>query len=138
MISDGACLGALGLGCAGEIGAVLRMKESNNKGVATHVGSESWAGTRKGADQALTGGRAGWVIEPRKPKPAGRAADVWSADLFQVGGRPRRRRRFREASMSSTRSENPCMRGCTATGNREIPRLPARAGRIGKSKDASR
>ena len=43
------------------------MKESNNEGVAIHVGPESWAGTRKGHGQALTGGHVSWAIELRKP-----------------------------------------------------------------------
>jgi hypothetical protein len=50
------------------------MKESNNEGVAIHVGPESWDGSCKGAGQALTGGDAGWEIEPRKRRPAAQAA----------------------------------------------------------------
>ena len=41
------------------------MKEPYVEGVATHDGPESCAGTREGAGEALTGARAGWVIEPR-------------------------------------------------------------------------
>ena len=50
------------LWCAGKTGAVSRMKESNNEGVASHVGPESWACVRKGKGQALTGERVGRVL----------------------------------------------------------------------------
>ena len=38
------------------------MKESYVKGLANHDGPESCGGARKGAGEALTGERAGWVL----------------------------------------------------------------------------
>ena len=41
------------------------MKDPYDEGIANHIGPESCVGTREGAHEALTGGRAGRVIEPR-------------------------------------------------------------------------
>jgi hypothetical protein len=41
------------------------MRELYIEGVANHDGPESCAGVREGDGEALTGVRAGWVIEPR-------------------------------------------------------------------------
>jgi hypothetical protein len=38
------------------------MKESHRKGVASHPDPESCVGSRKAADEALTGAHAGWVL----------------------------------------------------------------------------
>lgn len=62
------------LWCAGQTGAVSRMKESDDEGVATHVVPESWGGGREAVGQALTGVHAGWDMELRKRRPAARAA----------------------------------------------------------------
>jgi RNA-directed DNA polymerase len=42
------------------------MKESYGEGLATHTGPESCGASREGGVEALTGGRAGQVIEARK------------------------------------------------------------------------
>jgi hypothetical protein len=42
------------------------MRVPYGEGVASHTGPESCVGVRKGDDEALTGVRAGWAIEPRK------------------------------------------------------------------------
>jgi len=42
------------------------MKVPYGEGVATHTGPESCGCAREGTDEALTGERAGRVIEPRK------------------------------------------------------------------------
>jgi hypothetical protein len=46
------------------------MQESFGEGVASHTGPESCGTSRKGRGEALTGGRAGRAIEPRKHAPS--------------------------------------------------------------------
>ena len=41
------------------------MEELYTEGVAIHGDPESCVGAREDADEALTGARAGWAIEPR-------------------------------------------------------------------------
>ena len=45
------------------------MRESNSEGVATHADPESCVGFPRGGGEALTGARAGWVMELRKRIP---------------------------------------------------------------------
>jgi hypothetical protein len=71
-----------------------------SKGVAARGVPESCAGVREGVGEALTGARAGWVIEPRNPWDRG-------ADAVTKGGRPRRRQRYRELSVGPARSLEP-------------------------------
>ena len=111
------------------------MKESYGEGVANHAGPESCVGAREGAREALTGGGTGrvWSREIHD--------SLRGADAVEVGGRPHRRRRYREALADPARSETPRMYPSTASGNREIPRWSAAEGaadRIGKSKDTRR
>lgn len=56
------------------------MKESYVEGVASHDDPKSCVGPREGAGEALTGARAGWVMEPRNHM-------VWGADAVHSGGR---------------------------------------------------
>ena len=116
------------------------MKESNWKGVAIHPGPESWTGGGNPDGQALTGGGAGRVSSREMHAPWPAARDFGSADALGERGRQHSRRRFREATRDSTRSETPHTYRRTAYGNREIPRPAASqdAARIGKSKDARR
>jgi len=60
------------------------MRESDVEGVAIRGGPESCVGVREGAGEALAGGRAGWVIEPRN-KPFGVPTPFWKAE-GHVGG----------------------------------------------------
>ena len=87
------------------------------EGLATHDGPESCVGVREGADEALTGARAGRAIEPRNPLLRG-------ADPVDRSGRQHRWRRYREPSAGPARSENPGMHGTSMHENREIPRSP--------------
>src|SRR3954470_8407628 len=113
------------------------MKESNWKGIATHPGPESWGPGGNDGVQALTGEGAGRASSREMHAPWPAARDFWSADALGERGRPHSRRRYREATRDSTRSETPYTYRHTAHGNREIPRPAASqdAARIGKSKD---
>jgi hypothetical protein len=69
--------------CAGKAGEVLRMKESYDQGLASHVGPESCGGVGNGTLEALTGVRAGRVSSPE-------SVIVRGADGVQVSGRQHR------------------------------------------------
>ena len=94
----------------------LGRKEPDIEGVAIHGGPESCVGVREGVGEALTGGSAGWAIEPRNPWSRG-------ADVVAKGGRQHRRQRYRELSSGPARSVNLCMRGSFMGENGEIPWL---------------
>jgi hypothetical protein len=110
------------------------MKESYGEGLAIHTGSESCGDVRKGVAEALTGERAGWVINRER-------GILRDADALGAGGRQHSVHRYRKVQRGPARSETPCTYGSTSHGNREIPR-PSEAAvaseRIGKSKDARR
>jgi hypothetical protein len=95
------------------------MQEPYVEGVATHGGPESCAVARKSGGEALTGVRAGRVIEPRNTLDRG-------ADAVDRGGRPHRVQRYRERHADPARSKTPCMRGISMRENREVPHPPAR------------
>ena len=110
------------------------MKESYGEGVAIHTDPESCAGACKGAREALTGERAGWVLSRERTL-------LWDADAVEESGRPYPGRRYRETPRSPARSETPSMPGHTSRENRESPWPPAvdgTVGRVGKSKDTRR
>ena len=116
------------------------MKESYIEGLANRNDPESCGGVRKGPAEALTGERAGRVLSRERISLRG-------ADVVGRSGRLHPERRQRETFRNPARSETPCMYGRTLLGNREIPCPPAApeadgpfpaAGRVGKSKDASR
>ena len=76
------------------------MRESSDEGWAAHIGPESCATAREGEGEALTGVRAGRVIEPRKgevrgadavPKVEGNTSGAAMARLHSTprGLRPR-------------------------------------------------
>jgi hypothetical protein len=110
------------------------MKESHSEGLAIHTGPESCGVAREDNVEALTGESAGRVFSRE-------TLTLRNADVFRVGGRHNRMRRYREAFPSSARSQTPSTQRSTLHGNREIPRSPMAEdgmGRIGKSKDARR
>jgi hypothetical protein len=117
------------------------MKESYGEGVATHTGSESCVGARKGVDEALTGGSAGQVLSREIHAPWRKLRILQGADAVEISGRRHLPGRYREARWDPARSETLSTYGRTSHGNREIPRLPDEtdsAGRAGKSKDVRR
>jgi hypothetical protein len=108
------------------------MKESYSEGVANHTGLGSYAGVRKGAGGTLTEVRAGRVLS-REIAQENRGAD----DVLECGRRHRMQRMLM-LQENPARSETPGMHGNIGNGNWEIPRLSARADRLGKSKDTRR
>jgi len=108
------------------------MQESHGEGLAIHAGPESCADGREVEGEVLTGVRAGWVSSREMH------FQLRGADAIGRSGRPHGAHRQGEMRADPARSKTPGMHGNTTHGNREIPRLPAGAGRIGKSKDARR
>ena len=94
------------------------MGELYGEGLAIHAGPESCVRVREGVGEALTGVRAGWAIEPRKLN------EVRGADAVTLGGRPHRRRRYRESLLDPARSKNLCTYGISMRENREGPGPP--------------
>jgi hypothetical protein len=94
------------------------MEELHTEGVATRGDPESCVAAREGGGEALTGARAGRVIEPRNPLVRG-------ADAVDRSGRPHRPQRYRELLADPARSKTPCMCGISMRENREVPRPPA-------------
>jgi hypothetical protein len=97
----------------------MGMEEPYVEGVAIHDGPESCVVVREGGGEALTGVRAGRVIEPRNPLIRG-------ADAVDRSGRRDRQERYCEFLADPARSETPCMYGIFMHENREVPHLPAR------------
>lgn len=95
------------------------MEEPYVEGVAIHDGPESYVAVREGGGEALTGVRAGRVIEPRNTLDRG-------ADAVDRSGRPYRPQRYRELWADSARSKVPSMYGISMRENREIPHPPDR------------
>lgn len=108
------------------------MKESYSEGPANRAGLGSYAGIREGEGGTLIEVHAGRVLS-REMSQENRGADA-----VLVSGRPHRLQRAPMVQEDPARSETPGMHGNILEGNGEIPRLPAKAGRIGKSKDARR
>ena len=109
------------------------MRVSYVEGLATHIDPESCASSAGNRGrEALTGGRAGWVLSREIHAPHKRV--LRGADVVEDDGRPHRLRRYGEVQPDPARSETPGMYGCTLCGNREIPPLSvgtAPADRIG-------
>lgn len=97
------------------------MKESYSKEKANHADPESCEDVRKGALEALTGGNAGRVIEPRKQD------QLRGADAVMVGGRSHGKARKGESQPAPARSKNHGMHGRLLNGSREIPWLAVRS-----------
>jgi hypothetical protein len=118
--------------CAGKTGEVLRMKEPDDEGLASHIGPESCADVRKGGGEALTGGRVGWVL---------------SREIAQRSG-CRRREKDRKAISCSTPAQverGPCAVEDPMHARTHLVREPGdpmialgHQGRIAKSQDALR
>lgn len=115
------------------------MQESYGERLASDTGPESCAQTRKGPGEALTGGSAGPVNEPRKHDPILEWV-LQGADAVEASGRPHVSRRQRETGCGPARSKTRRMHGHLSRGNREVPwsSAPAQADRIVKSKDIRR
>ena len=118
------------------------MKVSYNQGAANQIDLKSCVRASNRPGEALTGESAGRVLSRE------RHDQLRSADELGDIGRPHcpkslaGRPALRETWAGSARSETPNMHGNTLRGNRESLKLPVvkdgTAGRIGKSKDASR
>jgi hypothetical protein len=71
-----------------ETGRVLRMKESYDEGIASHIGPETCAGSRKVTREALTGVCAGWVLSPEKVYSLGcRRRPFWRKAISSMSQR---------------------------------------------------
>src|ERR671919_481566 len=117
------------------------MKVSYGEGLATHAGSESCIGVRKGAGEALTGVRTGQVLSREIETPLRKQWLLRSADGVEIRGRQNWGRRYRETLLDSARSETLRMYASTLSGNRELLCLSVEeknTDRSGKSKDARR
>jgi hypothetical protein len=93
-----------------------RMREPYTEGVATHGDPESCVVVRKDGDEALTGARVGWAIEPRN-QGSGVPTPLTGPEGNIVGSVTR------ELLVDPARSKNLCMRGIFMRENREVPRL---------------
>ena len=94
------------------------MEELCVEGLATHGDPGTCVDDPRGRGEALTGVRAGRVIEPRNTLD-------WGADAVDRSGRPHRQERYRELLADPARSKTPCMRGISVRENREVPYPPA-------------
>jgi hypothetical protein len=111
---------------------------SYGEGLATRTSSESCIGVRKGAGEALTGGRAGQVLSREIETPSRERCLLRGAQAVEIVGRQNRGRRYRETLLDLARSKTLCMYVSTLSGNREILCPPLEGGRSGKSKDTRR
>jgi hypothetical protein len=114
------------------------MKVSYSEGVAIPTGSESCTFLRKGEGEALTGVGAGQVLSREIEPPSRKRWLLRGADAVELSGRQNWERRNRETLLDPARSKTLRMHASTFSGNREIPCLPPKGGRVGKSKDAHR
>jgi|SRR5688572_1250861 len=108
------------------------MKESYSEGIANRTGLRSYAGIRKGEGGTLIEEHAGRVLSREMSQ------ENQGADVVLEHGRQHRLQRRLMLQKDPARSETPGMHGNILNGNWEIPRLPAKADRIGKSKDTRR
>jgi hypothetical protein len=108
------------------------MKESYSEGLANHTGLRSYAGNRKDVGGTLIEEHAGWVLSHEMS-----AKNQGADDVLEYGRQHRLQRRLM-LQKDPARSETPCMHGNILSGDWEIPRLSAKADRVGKSKGESR
>jgi hypothetical protein len=111
---------------------VSGMKESYSEGIANHTGLGSYAGVRKDEGGTLIEVHAGRALSREM------SLENQGADAVLGSGRRNRLQRKLTVQKDPARSETPGMHGNILNGDWEIPRLPVKAGRIGKSKDARR
>ena len=98
--------------------------------LASHGGPESCVGVPRGRSEALTGVRAGGVIEPRNETEAQGADVLVRAEGNTAGGV------YRESLVDPARSRNLGTHGVSMRENREVPRSPvlwSGAGREGNA-----
>jgi len=117
------------------------MKVSRVEGLANHNDPESCGAAREGGDEALTGGRTGWVLSREIHALLRKQQALRDADAVEERGRQHWACRHREVCSDPARSKTPGMYGSTLRGSREIPRLSAAeraADRIGKPKGVRR
>ena len=108
------------------------MREPHGEGIAIRSDPESCVNVREDGGEALTGAHAGWVLSREI------ATQNQGADAVMSCGRQRRLQRSPMLQKNPARSKTPSMHGNIVNRDWEIPRLPARADRIGKSKDEGR
>ena len=108
------------------------MKEFYSEGMAKHTGLGSQAGMREGGGGTLIEVHAGWVLSREI------ATQNPGADVVMAYGRRNRLQRRPMLQENPARSETPSMHGNIPNGDWEIPRLSAKADRLGKSKDEHR
>jgi RNA-directed DNA polymerase len=114
------------------------MKESYVESLANYSGPESCIGSRKGAGEALTGVRVGWVLSRETTPRCESIGTDWGAEVVTPHRRQHWSHRFGKVRPGPARSEASCTHGNTLHGNREIPppAAPAReslgAARIAK------
>ena len=108
------------------------MKESYSESLASRTGLRSYAGVRESAGGTLIEVHAGRVLS-REITTQNQGAD----DVLEIGRQYRLQRKLM-LQENPARSKTPCMHGNILKGNWEILRSPAKAGRVGKSKDARR
>jgi RNA-directed DNA polymerase len=116
------------------------MEVSYSEGLANHAGPESCGVDREVEVEALTGGRAGWVLSREIHAPP-RGGLLRGADAVEIGGRRDLQSREGKRLQDPARSETPGMYASTLRGNREIPPasgIARSAERIGRSQDRSR
>jgi RNA-directed DNA polymerase len=94
------------------------MKEPYSEGLANHTGTESCAGTRQGAGEALTGIHTGQVLTCEINQSG-------TPTLFTCAEGNTRHGGSREPCEGPGQSETLCMCENSAHRNREIPETPA-------------
>ena len=117
------------------------MKVLYVEGIAGHNGPESCGASCKGGVEALTGERAGWVLNREISSLMRKQQALRGADALDLSGRQYQGHRHCKVRLGPARSETPGMHGNILYGNREIPRLSAGeslADRVGKPRGIRR
>ena len=97
------------------------MEESYVESLANYNGPESCVGNRKGAGEALTGVRVGWVLSRETTPWCESVGTVRGAEVVTPHRRPHQAHRHGEVCLDPARSEASCTHGNALHGNREIP-----------------